>query len=1111
MLKLIVIIFIAVIQLSAQLTYTRRGSAVGPVTLYFSQSDGSDSDDGLTEGNAKQTITAFNALTSVAPGSSFLFKCGDTFTGNPTVPITGTAGNTVTIGRYGTCTGSNDPIISGAFTSTNRSYLLVEHLQITGAATCITLGQSGATVPTDIELRFLNVHDCTADGLFQWRSGSGVITNLSIHDSEFTDNADMGIRLTGSSIDAHVYDNEVIGNVTNALCEWCGAIKASGSLTEGLIIEGNTVGNTALGLGDISISGVGIWCDTCGTATDNIIRYNYVYKSNAAGIMVEDSGPVQVYYNRLEDNDGRPFGQAFAGARGIYIFRNVDGALVDNNSVTGSERGIELQGTSAGSPDTVNVKVRNNAVSGNVYEFYSNDVGAGNVLANNAFGAEANDFLVWEETPVDTYAAFDAAYGADSDSVPGDVLFVNEGTGDLHLQICSPARNAGLNLSLTADFDGTAVPQQQAVDIGAFESNYLLHSYVDAYMADANWITPASGQFDCQAVVSAIGGGGGGTTNVGGGGGGAGVRSVVPVVAATSYAVDVGAAGAAASAGANSTFGSTTVVAAGGSSGTTGAGGTTAASTGDLEYAGGAGANAAGTQGGGGGAGTAGAGGAGTGSVGGDPGQFFGGHGSHSNVVDIARFYGGGGRSTAAAQTAGAQGLVRVMWNQVVAAGFPRIVGRSWGRSDANTTSHAISLPACDVGDYLLVGWSLDLGGAALTVTGTTAGWTTLGQDNSTTTVRGAVFARVAVGSDALTITTSGADESTWFSYCVKGAAAAPEIAITNGDGTNSDPPSVTYSGGSTHALWFAFRMGDLSAAANPVTAGPPTWLGFQYLSPFGHNSGADISVAEKLSESDLQDPFPFTSSAEQWVAATVVFPGTAGTALQPPAPTFWQLFKEGTGTTPANQVSGASACTIGSGTAWENDPVDLRSWNVDMDGDNDTNVCGSAEDNRTTFSGSAWINPDTYGQGGVASILNKSTGTSTSWRFAISDTDDKLSIKCGTNTSAAGDVFISDTDAMDPYMATGAWTQVGFTCTGDASMGFTGQLYINGQPITTTRSGADATGTNVDDSGYSLYIGALQTQTVNTFDGGLDDIRFWGTTALSAAQMLNVYQEGRF
>jgi hypothetical protein len=43
------------------------------------------------------------------------------------------------------------------------------------------------------------------------------------------------------------------------------------------------------------------------------------------------------------------------------------------------------------------------------------------------------------------------------------------GGGDYHLQAGSPAINAGLNLGYPLDFDGKAVPQGTAPDIGAYE------------------------------------------------------------------------------------------------------------------------------------------------------------------------------------------------------------------------------------------------------------------------------------------------------------------------------------------------------------------------------------------------------------------------------------------------------------------------------------------------------------------------------------------------------------------------------------------------------------------------------------------------------------------
>ncbi len=87
-------------------------------TYYVSSSDGHDSDDGLSQVNAFQTIDPVNSL-SLQPGDTILFKCGDTWRGEMlTIEESGTAAHPITFGSYPTTNCANKPIFTGAETIT---------------------------------------------------------------------------------------------------------------------------------------------------------------------------------------------------------------------------------------------------------------------------------------------------------------------------------------------------------------------------------------------------------------------------------------------------------------------------------------------------------------------------------------------------------------------------------------------------------------------------------------------------------------------------------------------------------------------------------------------------------------------------------------------------------------------------------------------------------------------------------------------------------------------------------------------------------------------------------------------------------------------------------
>jgi hypothetical protein len=142
--------------------------------------------------------------------------------------------------------------------------------------------------------------------------------------------------------------------------------------------------------------------------------------------------------------------------------------------------------------------------------------------------------------------------------------------------------------------------------------------YCESCTTTENFTTPGYASWTAPTGVSSAdvacwGGGGGGadggTSGAASGGGGAFASSTVAVSAGTQYTLFIGSGGAQTQAGTDSTFATTTVVADGGGGGagsaTEGLGGTTANSTGDVEFAGGAGADGNGTDDSGGGGGAA--------------------------------------------------------------------------------------------------------------------------------------------------------------------------------------------------------------------------------------------------------------------------------------------------------------------------------------------------------------------------------------------------------------------------------------------------------------------------------------------------------------------------
>jgi len=201
----------------------------------------------------------------------------------------------------------------------------------------------------------------------------------------------------------------------------------------------------------------------------------------------------------------------------------------------------------------------------------------------------------------------------------------------------------------------------------------------------------------------------------------------------------------------------------------------------------------------------------------------------------------------------------------------PVVEARASGQtSTTDTTSHAITLPSgIQTGELLLVVFSSD-GFPFISVSSGT-NWNFLGQASNGTTVTGAIFWKIADGSDSLTVGTSVAEQSSHISFRISGVKKPGNVtgSNSNGSSTNSDPPSHTMPGtGNRGRLWIATRSGDAQVVA---TAAPSLYSNLQTIAATGSN-GASTNTAERTVSSTAvtQNPGVFTSATEQWVSFTI-------------------------------------------------------------------------------------------------------------------------------------------------------------------------------------------------------------------------------------------------
>jgi hypothetical protein len=331
---------------------------------------------------------------------------------------------------------------------------------------------------------------------------------------------------------------------------------------------------------------------------------------------------------------------------------------------------------------------------------------------------------------------------------------------------------------------------------------------------------------------------------------------------------------------------------------------------------------------------------------------------------------------------------------EIIPGPFPVVEAWASGRTTTvDTSNHAITLPAGIVaGQKLVVLFSCD---GAPTCSTTSTGWVKVGQASNTTVVTGAVFEKIATGSDALTINTTSPEQSSHISARVSNAGTLYATSA-NGSSTNSNPPSLTPAGGSNDYLWLSTRSGDSTVLA---TVAPANFSHLQSLAAAG-TSGASSNVAERPFTGTVLDPGTFTSLTEQWVSWTIAIA---------PVPT-------------ANEVTGSGGTNFGplTGTATgQREVLGSASTSFSLTGtaNGTREVLGSAS---TSFGGLTGTSIGTREVLGSASTnFGSLTGTSTGQREVLGSGSSNFGSLIGT-ANGTREVIGSGSGSFGPLIGIG-------------------------------------------------------------------------------------------
>jgi hypothetical protein len=206
-----------------------------------------------------------------------------------------------------------------------------------------------------------------------------------------------------------------------------------------------------------------------------VIESNYIHDNDTAYTVSEgiklgaNSSGVIIRYNKIKDvyrtGAGGEAGITCAGddneiyynliigtGDGIRIFDGSTGCKVYNNVISGANNdGVHITDAS------VEATIQNNICDGAGDDFEINTAGGTITGGNNCL---ENDAAVVETA---------GTYNGSNDLGSTDPLYTNPGSADFTLQSGSPCIEAGVDVGLTQDYAGDAVPQGSVPDIGAYE------------------------------------------------------------------------------------------------------------------------------------------------------------------------------------------------------------------------------------------------------------------------------------------------------------------------------------------------------------------------------------------------------------------------------------------------------------------------------------------------------------------------------------------------------------------------------------------------------------------------------------------------------------------
>jgi hypothetical protein len=306
-------------------------SAAAASNTYYVSSTGSDSNSGLSTGEAWQTIARANSVL-LLPGTSVLFQCGQTYSGALAPSILGSnPAQPITFGSYGGGRATISSGTSNGFSSLNFGGIIVRDLIFTGSAS------------TNYGIKFDNN-----------LAGNIHLQNIQAVNCDVSGYGRNGIYVTGSNGSAGFDDVLIEGCTATGCC----TIADGTNGVSGIYV----FSPTGYGLAVHAPSFKNVRIVNC-ASNNNLGTADVSHWSGSAIVIAETRGGL--IYNCTADSNGANAG---VGNIGIWTFDSIniviDGCKVSNQATAaGDGGGFDIDG---GCTDCTirNCYSRNNAGAG---------------------------------------------------------------------------------------------------------------------------------------------------------------------------------------------------------------------------------------------------------------------------------------------------------------------------------------------------------------------------------------------------------------------------------------------------------------------------------------------------------------------------------------------------------------------------------------------------------------------------------------------------------------------------------------------------------------------------------------------------------------------------